>query len=82
MRLDPEAVHTRRRSKKRVILIQVRGDEAAEALRILYGGSVKPANCESLLEKPDIDGFLIGGASLDPASFLDIIRRCGATASC
>jgi triosephosphate isomerase len=53
------------------------GDEVADGLRILYGGSVKPANCEDLLAQPDIDGFLIGGASLDPDSFLDIIRRCG-----
>ncbi len=51
----------------------------ADRLQILYGGSVKPANCEELLACPDIDGFLIGGASLDPDSFLDIIRRCGAT---
>lgn len=54
-----------------------RGNDAAEALPLLYGGSAKPANCESLLEQPDVDGLLIGGASLDSASFLDMIRRCG-----
>ena len=45
-----------------------------EAARILYGGSVNADNCRNLLSRPDIDGFLIGGASLDPASFLRIIR--------
>jgi triosephosphate isomerase len=53
------------------------GEGAADGLSILYGGSVKAENCEALLAQPDIDGFLIGGASLDPDSFLDIIRRCG-----
>ncbi|MCY3966546.1 MAG: triose-phosphate isomerase [Acidobacteria bacterium] len=47
-----------------------------DAARILYGGSVNADNCEDLLGRPDIDGFLIGGASLDPASFLRIIRLC------
>ncbi len=41
---------------------------------ILYGGSVKPANAAGLLAAGDIDGFLVGGASLDAASFLDIVR--------
>ncbi len=50
---------------------------AGRELRILYGGSVKPSNCEELIAQPDIDGFLIGGASLDSTEFLDIIRRCG-----
>ncbi len=45
-----------------------------EAARILYGGSVNADNCRDLVGRPDIDGFLIGGASLDPASFLRIIR--------
>jgi triosephosphate isomerase len=52
------------------------GDQAAGGLRILYGGSVKPDNSAALFAQPDIDGFLVGGASLDPDSFLDIIRRC------
>ncbi len=47
-----------------------------DAARILYGGSVNAGNCEDLLGRPDIDGFLIGGASLDPASFVRIIRLC------
>ncbi len=47
---------------------------AADALRILYGGSVKPDNIAALMNKEDIDGALVGGASLDPASFAAIIK--------
>jgi triosephosphate isomerase len=46
---------------------------AADAVRILYGGSVKPGNAAELLGKPDIDGALVGGASLDPAEFAAIV---------
>jgi len=46
---------------------------AAEEVRILYGGSVKPANAAELLGQPDIDGALVGGASLDPAEFAEIV---------
>jgi triosephosphate isomerase len=42
--------------------------------RIQYGGSVKPANAKELLSQPDIDGALVGGASLDADSFLAIVR--------
>jgi len=54
------------------------GDEVASAMRILYGGSVKPANAASLFEQPDIDGGLIGGASLDASAFTAIVNaaRC------
>ena len=47
---------------------------AAEAVRILYGGSMKPANAAGLLAQPDIDGGLVGGASLDPHDFAAICR--------
>ena len=47
---------------------------AAAAIRIQYGGSVKPDNSADLLSRPDIDGALVGGASLDPESFSAIIR--------
>ncbi|KAK6350123.1 triosephosphate isomerase [Orbilia brochopaga] len=47
--------------------------EVAEATRILYGGSVNEKNCKDLATQPDIDGFLVGGASLKPA-FVDIIN--------
>ena len=46
----------------------------AEGLRILYGGSVKPENIRGLMTQPDIDGALVGGASLDPNSFAAIIH--------
>lgn len=48
------------------------GDDAAARVRILYGGSVKPDNARELMSQPDVDGVLVGGASLDPASFLAI----------
>ena len=49
----------------------------AEAIRIQYGGSVTPDNAAILLAQPDIDGALVGGASLKPALFLPIIKRRG-----
>ncbi len=49
----------------------------AEAVRILYGGSVKPGNAAELLGKPDIDGALVGGASLDPEDFAAIVEAAG-----
>jgi triosephosphate isomerase (TIM) len=45
------------------------GKGAGDAVRILYGGSVKPDNVKSLMAQPEVDGVLVGGASLDPASF-------------
>jgi triosephosphate isomerase len=50
------------------------GAAAAEALPIVYGGSIKPENVKSLLNQPDIDGGLVGGASLVPEQFLAIVR--------
>ena len=50
------------------------GREIAEATRILYGGSVKPDNAAALLGQPEIDGALVGGASLDPNSFASIVK--------
>jgi triosephosphate isomerase (TIM) len=50
------------------------GAKPAEALRILYGGSVKPDNVKKLMAEKEIDGALVGGASLDPASFAAIVR--------
>jgi triosephosphate isomerase len=49
------------------------GEEAAEKTRIIYGGSVSEKNCRELAKEADIDGFLVGGASLKPA-FVDIIN--------
>ena len=55
------------------------GEEAAAACRILYGGSVKPDNIKGLMAQPEIDGALVGGASLDPASFAAIVNYCLST---
>ncbi|HTA14474.1 MAG TPA: triose-phosphate isomerase [Solirubrobacteraceae bacterium] len=54
-------------------LVGGRSPEAAERVRILYGGSVKPENAAELLGLPDVDGALVGGASLDAASFSEIV---------
>ncbi|MTV50191.1 triose-phosphate isomerase [Heliobacillus mobilis] len=57
----------------RSVVAEVFGKEAAEAVRIQYGGSVKPSNAENLLAKGDIDGALVGGASLKIEDFQGII---------
>ena len=53
----------------RALLTRTLGQSTADAVRILYGGSVTPANFAELLACPDIDGGLVGGASLKPDSF-------------
>jgi triosephosphate isomerase len=74
-----QEAHTALRRRARELF----GDEAAERLRILYGGSVKPDNTAALLAGNDVDGALVGGASLDAEGFCAIIhagpgRRSGA----
>jgi triosephosphate isomerase len=59
-------------------LVGDRSREQAERVRILYGGSVKTENCPSLLGLPNVDGALVGGASLDPGSFADIVSAAAA----
>jgi triosephosphate isomerase len=54
-------------------VLRMRG-AAANEIRILYGGSVKPANAAEILAKPDVDGALVGGASLDPVDFAAIVE--------
>jgi len=54
-------------------LVGGRSEEAAQAVRVLYGGSVKPDNAAELLSQPDVDGALVGGASLDPNDFARIV---------
>ena len=61
-------------AKIREVLTAIANPETAQRMRIQYGGSVKPENAAELLRQPDIDGALVGGASLDPRSFLDIIK--------
>jgi triosephosphate isomerase len=58
----------------RGLLGETFGKETAEATRILYGGSVKPGNVDGLMAQPDIDGALVGGASLKAADFVRIVR--------
>jgi triosephosphate isomerase (TIM) len=55
-------------------LIDARSDAGAAAIRILYGGSVKPDNAAELISQPDVDGALVGGASLDPGDFAAIVE--------
>lgn len=58
----------------RGIIKEIADEAVAQSIRIQYGGSVKPSNAEELFEQQDIDGGLIGGASLEPSSFVDIVR--------
>ncbi|MDR1355445.1 MAG: triose-phosphate isomerase [Propionibacteriaceae bacterium] len=55
-------------------LAELYGDEVAEQVRVLYGGSVKASTIVALMVKPDIDGVLVGGASLNPDEFAFIVR--------
>ena len=61
----------------RGVVAQAANPAAAQAVRILYGGSVKPDNVAALMAQPDVDGGLVGGASLDAASFAKIVRFRG-----
>lgn len=58
----------------RAVIVQARGDETAADTRILYGGSVKSGNIAGFMREPDVDGALVGGASLDAAEFSAIAR--------
>ena len=58
----------------RQTLSETQGDEVAQAMRILYGGSVKPENIKELMKQADIDGALVGGASLEAKSFAGIVN--------
>lgn len=58
----------------RKVAAQQFSQEAADALRIQYGGSVKPANIKEYMNQPDIDGALVGGASLEAESFLQLLE--------
>jgi triosephosphate isomerase len=58
----------------RRLLVGLESETTAERTRIVYGGSVNPGNCDALMAEPDIDGALVGGASLDAASFVRIVQ--------
>jgi triosephosphate isomerase (TIM) len=57
----------------RTLLAQLWGETVAQTVRIQYGGSVRPENIVTLMAEPDIDGALVGGASLDATSFAQIL---------
>src|SRR5262245_32350110 len=59
----------------RGLVSELASKEIAQSLRILYGGSVKPENAAELTQEPDIDGSLVGGASLQPQSFITIAKK-------
>jgi triosephosphate isomerase len=59
----------------RGLVSELASKEIAQSLRILYGGSVKPENAAELTQEPDIDGALVGGASLQPQSFITIVKK-------
>ncbi len=59
----------------RALVAQLYDETVAQHVRIQYGGSVKPGNARELMELPDVDGALVGGASLDERSFADIIKN-------
>ena len=60
----------------RQLLGELAGEAVAAQCRILYGGSVKPDNIDALMSQPDLDGALVGGASLDADAFARIVRFC------
>lgn len=60
----------------RATLAELFGDETAEAMRVLYGGSMNPGNVDGLMVQPNIDGGLVGGASLKCESFVQLIEAC------
>jgi triosephosphate isomerase len=59
----------------RLLLVKIFDEAVAKKVRIQYGGSVKPANARELMGQPDVDGALVGGASLEARSFADIIKN-------
>jgi triosephosphate isomerase len=59
----------------RGLLVKMFDETVARRVRIQYGGSVKPSNARELMSQPDVDGALVGGASLEPRSFAEIIKN-------
>jgi triosephosphate isomerase len=62
----------------RGLVSEIASKELAQSVRILYGGSVKPDNAQALTQEPDIDGVLVGGASLQAQSFITIAKKSAA----
>ena len=65
--------------KIRTLLKEIRGDDFAGAVRILYGGSVKPDNVAEIMAQEDVDGALVGGASLEVESFMQLVEAAQRT---
>jgi triosephosphate isomerase (TIM) len=63
----------------RDLLREIEGDEFADAVRILYGGSVKPNNAAEIMAQVDVDGALVGGASLEVESFMELVEAAQET---
>jgi triosephosphate isomerase len=62
----------------RDLLVKLYNKDTADAIRLQYGGSVKPDNITELMKQPDVDGALVGGASLQVASFSEIVKKASA----
>jgi triosephosphate isomerase len=60
----------------RGLIKDIYGEETARAVRIQYGGSVKPENIKELISQEDVDGALVGGASLKADSFVSLVKNC------
>ena len=58
----------------REVLETAYGVDISEEIRIQYGGSVKPSNVEEIMNEADIDGALVGGASLEPSDFIELVN--------
>jgi triosephosphate isomerase len=67
-------------NKIRDLLTEVKGEEFANGVRILYGGSVKPENVGEIMSQPDVDGGLVGGASLKADSFIELVEAAQSSA--
>jgi triosephosphate isomerase len=60
----------------RSVLTRIYDEDTAKKIRIQYGGSVKPSNMGEIIAQPDVDGALVGGASLESGSFYEIVKAC------
>jgi triosephosphate isomerase len=67
-------------NKIRDLLAELKGQEFADGVRILYGGSVKPENVGEIMSQPDVDGGLVGGASLKADSFIALVEAAQSSA--
>jgi triosephosphate isomerase len=71
---DPETANGIIKSSIRGVLADMYGESVADQIRVQYGGSVKPSNVEGFMSQPDIDGALVGGASLTVENFMPLVK--------